>query len=47
MTCHFSHGWRDITAILVATFLASILATLGPAHRAASIKPAVAVRAQD
>ncbi|HMK12005.1 MAG TPA: FtsX-like permease family protein [Acidimicrobiales bacterium] len=40
-------AWRDVTVILGATFVASILATLGPARRASKIKPAVAVRVAD
>jgi putative ABC transport system permease protein len=40
-------AWRDIIVILVATFVFSILATLGPAHRAAGIRPAVALRVAD
>jgi putative ABC transport system permease protein len=40
-------AWRDIAVILGATFAASILATLGPAHRASAIRPAVAVRVAD
>jgi putative ABC transport system permease protein len=40
-------AWRDIGVILAATFLASILATPGPAHRAAAIRPAVAMRVSD
>jgi putative ABC transport system permease protein len=40
-------AWRDITVILVATLVASMLATLGPAHRAARIRPAVAIRVAD
>jgi putative ABC transport system permease protein len=40
-------AWRDIAVILGATFVGSILATLGPAHRAAEIRPAVAVRVAD
>ncbi len=40
-------AWRDIAVILAATFVFSILATLGPAHRAAGIRPAVAVRVAD
>jgi putative ABC transport system permease protein len=40
-------AWRDLGVILSATFVASMLATLGPAHRAAGIRPAVAVRTAD
>jgi putative ABC transport system permease protein len=40
-------AWRDLAVILAATFGASILATLGPARRAAGIKPAIAVRVAD
>ena len=40
-------AWRDLIVILVATFGASVLATLGPAKRASQIKPAVAVRVAD
>jgi putative ABC transport system permease protein len=40
-------AWRDVGVILSATFVASIMATLGPARRAAGIRPAVAVRVAD
>jgi putative ABC transport system permease protein len=40
-------AWRDIAVILGATFVGSILATLGPARRASAIQPAVAVRTAD
>jgi len=40
-------AWRDVTVILGATFVASIIATLGPARKASKIKPAVAVRVAD
>ena len=36
--------WGTIALLAVATFVASLLATIGPARRAAHIKPAVAVR---
>ncbi len=40
-------AWRDVTVILTGTFVASMLATLGPAKRASKILPAVAVRVAD
>ncbi|MFE1349546.1 ABC transporter permease, partial [Streptomyces sp. NPDC058757] len=43
----FPVEWASIGALSAATFIASLLATLGPAHRAASIRPARAVRVTD
>ena len=40
----FPVEWATIAILCIATFLASILATLGPARRAAQTRPAVAVR---
>jgi putative ABC transport system permease protein len=37
-------AWRDVAAIMTVTFLCSIMTTLGPARRAARIRPAIAVR---
>jgi putative ABC transport system permease protein len=39
--------WGTIGLLGVATFVASLLATVGPARRAAGIKPAIAVRVAD
>jgi putative ABC transport system permease protein len=39
--------WGTIALLGVATFVASLLATVGPARRAAGIKPAIAVRVAD
>src|SRR3954469_19321724 len=39
--------WGTIALLASATFAASLLATVGPARRAAAIKPAVAVRVSD
>jgi len=43
----FPIAWTTIGLLAVATFIASLLATVGPARRAAQIKPAVAVRVAD
>ncbi len=40
----FPIEWATIGLLLVATFIASMLATIGPARRAARISPALAVR---
>ena len=39
--------WGTIAILVTATFVASLLATVGPARRAAGIKPAIAVRVAD
>ena len=39
--------WGTIAVMGIGTFLASLLATIGPARRAAAIKPAIAVRVAD
>jgi putative ABC transport system permease protein len=39
--------WGTIGLLAVATFVASLLATVGPARRAAQVKPALAVRVSD
>ena len=39
--------WGTIGILAAATFAASLLATIGPARRAAQIKPAIAVRVAD
>jgi putative ABC transport system permease protein len=39
--------WGTIAILGVATFVASLLATVGPARRAAQVKPAIAVRVAD
>jgi putative ABC transport system permease protein len=39
--------WGTIGLLALATFVASLLATLGPARRASQIKPAIAVRVVD
>ncbi|GAA3047328.1 hypothetical protein GCM10017562_06450 [Streptomyces roseofulvus] len=43
----FPVEWGSIAALAAATFAASLLATLGPARRAAAIRPARAVRVSD
>ena len=43
----FSVPWLTLTALLVATILASLLATIGPALSATRIRPAVALRVTD
>ncbi|MCX4585735.1 ABC transporter permease [Streptomyces sp. NBC_01481] len=40
----FPIEWTSISVLAAATFAASLLATLGPARRAAAIRPALAVR---
>jgi putative ABC transport system permease protein len=40
----FPIEWTSIGVLVVASFLASVVATVGPARRAAQIKPAIAVR---
>ncbi|MCF4136738.1 FtsX-like permease family protein [Streptomyces sp. Tue 6430] len=40
----FPVEWAGIGGLAVATFAASLLATIGPARRAAAIRPALAVR---
>ena len=43
----FPIAWSMIGILVAATFVASLLATIGPARRAAGIKPAIAVRVSD
>ncbi|WP_031003465.1 ABC transporter permease [Streptomyces sp. NRRL F-5727] len=43
----FPVEWGSIGVLAAATFGASLLATLGPARRAAAIRPARAVRVSD
>lgn len=43
----FPIAWLPITIVVLGTFAASLLATLGPARRAAAIRPALAVRVTD
>ena len=43
----FPIAWATLGLLATATFAASLLATIGPARRAAKIKPAVAVRVAD
>ncbi|MFJ9808694.1 ABC transporter permease [Streptomyces sp. NPDC101158] len=43
----FPLEWTSILGLAAATFAASVLATLGPARRAAAIRPARAVRVAD
>ncbi|WP_306324708.1 ABC transporter permease [Streptomyces venezuelae] len=43
----FPIEWTSICTLAAATFAASLLATAGPAHRAAAIRPARAVRVAD
>jgi putative ABC transport system permease protein len=43
----FVIAWLPITIVVLGTFLASVLATIGPARRAAAIRPALAVRVAD
>ncbi|SEB81340.1 hypothetical protein SAMN05428939_0784 [Streptomyces sp. TLI_105] len=40
----FPVEWASICGLAAATFVASLLATIGPARRAAAIRPALAVR---
>jgi putative ABC transport system permease protein len=43
----FVIAWLPITIVVLGTFIASVLATIGPARRAAAIRPALAVRVAD
>jgi putative ABC transport system permease protein len=43
----FPIAWLPITIVVLGTFVASLLATVGPARRAAAIRPALAVRVAD
>ena len=43
----FPIEWGGIAVLGAATFAASLLATVGPARRAAGIRPALAVRVAD
>ncbi|QNE73366.1 FtsX-like permease family protein [Streptomyces finlayi] len=43
----FPVEWGNITGLAAATFAASLLATIGPARRAAAIRPALAVRVSE
>jgi putative ABC transport system permease protein len=43
----FPIAWREISITISATLIASLLVTLGPARRAAHIRPAIAVRVAD
>jgi putative ABC transport system permease protein len=43
----FPISWLEITVIVLATLLISLLVTFAPARRAAKIRPAVAVRVAD
>jgi putative ABC transport system permease protein len=47
ITAPFPVAWSTIGLTVGATLAASLLATIGPARRAASIRPAVAVRVAD
>ncbi|MFC9492125.1 hypothetical protein ACFTZM_39475, partial [Streptomyces hydrogenans] len=40
----FPVEWAGVGGLAAATFVASLLATIGPARRAAAIRPALAVR---
>jgi putative ABC transport system permease protein len=40
----FPIAWLPVTIVVLGTFAASLLATIGPARRAAAIRPALAVR---
>ena len=40
-------AWTQIAVLIGVTLLASLLATIGPARRAAAIRPAIAVRVAD
>jgi putative ABC transport system permease protein len=40
-------AWTQIGVLIGLTLVASLLATVGPARRAAAIRPAVAVRIAD
>lgn len=43
----FPVAWLPVTIVVLGTFAASLLATIGPARRAAAIRPALAVRVSD
>lgn len=43
----FPVEWTSICVLAAATFVASLLATTGPARRAAAIRPALAVRVSE
>jgi putative ABC transport system permease protein len=43
----FPIAWVPITVTVLFTLLASLLVTARPAHRAAQVKPAVALRVAD
>jgi energy-coupling factor transporter ATP-binding protein EcfA2 len=47
LTAEFPIAWTQIGLTVGATLIASLLATIGPARRAAGIKPAVALRIAD
>ncbi|MFJ6939702.1 ABC transporter permease [Streptomyces sp. NPDC101132] len=47
LTGGFPIEWTSIATLAAATFAASLLATFGPARRAAAIRPALAVRTTD
>jgi putative ABC transport system permease protein len=47
ITAPFPIAWTTISLTVGATLVASLLATLGPARRAAAIRPALAVRVAD
>jgi putative ABC transport system permease protein len=47
LTATFPVAWTEITLTAGATLVASLLATVGPARRAARIKPALALRIAD
>ncbi|WP_418961625.1 hypothetical protein [Streptomyces tritici] len=40
----FPVEWAGVGGLAAATFAASLLATIGPARRAAAVRPALAVR---
>lgn len=48
-TLHVAYpvAWSAIAVTVGGTLLASLLATLGPAHRAARVRPALALRIAD
>jgi putative ABC transport system permease protein len=47
LTVEFPIAWTEIGLTVGATLVASLLATVGPARRAARIKPAIALRIAD
>lgn len=47
ITGSYPIAWGQILVLVAVTLAASVLATLAPAHRAARIRPAVAVRAAE